>query len=148
MGASNFYSTYQPQRSRHQSGYYRSTDEALVALLQSQQASLEKVCKHWHVSIHTTVLVFYLQILESRKEYRRDTAKVGVKGGTIVTKAELDKYWKHLNLNYVTEEFDDSANPNGVIEHKLPWRSKSKSFTTILRCDMYIPYFWQSSSSS
>ena len=68
MGASKFYSTCQPQRSRHQSGYYRSTDEALVALLQSQQASLEKVCKHWHVNIHTTVPVFYLQMVESQRK--------------------------------------------------------------------------------
>ena len=29
------------------------------------------------------------------------------------------KYWKHLNLMYLTEE-------SRIIEHKLPWRSQSK----------------------
>ena len=43
-----------------------------------------------------------------------------------VTKGEMDKYWKHLNLSYVTEESDDPDNPNGLVEHKLVWRSKSE----------------------
>lgn len=33
---------------------------------------------------------------------------------------------KVLNLMYVTEESDDPENPNGIVEHKLPWRSQSK----------------------
>lgn len=45
VGVGKFYSSHQPHRSRHQSGYHRSTDEDIIALLQSQQASLEKVCK-------------------------------------------------------------------------------------------------------
>ena len=43
VGVSKFYSRQEPQRSRHQDGYHRSTGEDIIALLQSQQASLEKV---------------------------------------------------------------------------------------------------------
>ncbi len=32
---------------------------------------------------------------------------------------------------YVTEESDDPNNPNGLIEHKLPWRSPSKPILSI-----------------
>ena len=39
---------------------------------------------------------------------------------------EMDRYWKHLNLYYVTEESDDPENSNGIIEHKIQWRSKRK----------------------
>ena len=45
----------------------------------------------------------------------------------MVSETEKQKYWVHLNLNYMTEESDDADNPNGIIEHKLPWRSPSKS---------------------
>ena len=38
----------------------------------------------------------------------------------------MEKYWKHLNVNYMTEESDDDNNPNVIIEHKLSWRSESK----------------------
>ena len=38
----------------------------------------------------------------------------------------MERYWRHLNLDYVTEESDDAENPNGIIEHKLSWRSNSK----------------------
>lgn len=48
----------------------------------------------------------------------------------MVTKGERDKYWKYLSLMYVTEESDDPDNQNGLIEHKLPWRSQSKSSLT------------------
>ena len=37
------------------------------------------------------------------------------------------KYQTNFNLNYVTKESDDPENPNGIIEHKLPWRSESKT---------------------
>lgn len=43
-----------------------------------------------------------------------------------MTKNEMERYWKHLSLEYVTEESDDQENPNGIIEHKLSWRSDSK----------------------
>ena len=45
----------------------------------------------------------------------------------MVSASEMDKYWIYLNLNYVTEESDDPDNPNGIIEHKLLWRSESKA---------------------
>lgn len=38
----------------------------------------------------------------------------------------MERYWRHLSLEYVTEESDDAENPNGIIEHKLSWRSNSK----------------------
>ena len=53
VGVSKFYSTYLPQRSRQQSRYQRSTNEDIIALLQSQQASLEKVCKGLGVRYNT-----------------------------------------------------------------------------------------------
>ena len=43
-----------------------------------------------------------------------------------MTPNEMEKYWKFLNLGYVTEESDDADNPNGIIEHKLTWRSESE----------------------
>ena len=108
----------------------------------SLQTGKGMVFKHIHTVVESGQSIFndfWLFPLSMQKFKRRSS---------VVTKAELDKYWKHLNLNYVTEESDDSTNPNGIIEHKLPWRSKSKSSTTILRCDVYLPYFWQSSTSS
>ena len=44
----------------------------------------------------------------------------------MVTPKERERYWQFLNPTYVTEESDDSENPNGIIEHKLDWRSESK----------------------
>ena len=38
------------------------------------------------------------------------------------------KYWKHITLAYLTEESDDPDNPNGIIEHKIPWRSQGKIY--------------------
>ena len=46
----------------------------------------------------------------------------------MVSKNEMDKYWQFLNVNYMTEESDDPSNPNGIIEHRLPWRSESKLY--------------------
>ena len=54
----------------------------------------------------------------------------------MVTKNEMDKYWKLLSLAYVTEESDESDdpdNPNGIVEHKLDWRSESKFFLLAIR---------------
>ena len=45
---------------------------------------------------------------------------------------EREKYWQFLNLLYVTEESDDPDNANGLIEHKLPWRSESKHLESIM----------------
>ena len=44
----------------------------------------------------------------------------------MVKPEELAKFWHKLSLSYVTEESDDPDNPNGIIEHKLLWRSQSK----------------------
>ena len=46
----------------------------------------------------------------------------------MVSKNEIDKYCQYLNVNYITEESDDPSNPNGIIEHKLPWRFESKLY--------------------
>ena len=46
----------------------------------------------------------------------------------MVTKTEMENYWKFLSLAYVTEESDDPDNPNGIIEHKLTWCSSSNTF--------------------
>ena len=34
------------------------------------------------------------------------------------------KYWKDVSLEFMSEESDDPDNPNVLIIHKLPWRSK------------------------
>ena len=39
----------------------------------------------------------------------------------VVTPLEMDRYWKHLDLYYVTEESDDPDNSNGIVEHKIQW---------------------------
>lgn len=43
----------------------------------------------------------------------------------VVTKGEMEKYWRKLSLVYVMEESVDPNNPNGIIEHKLQWHSQS-----------------------
>lgn len=44
----------------------------------------------------------------------------------VVTPREMERYWRHLNLGFMTEESDDPENPNGIVEHRLLWRSQSK----------------------
>ena len=34
------------------------------------------------------------------------------------------KHWKDVSLEFMSEESDDPDNPNVLIIHKLPWRSK------------------------
>ena len=46
----------------------------------------------------------------------------------MVTKTEMENYWQFLSLAYITEESDDPENPNGIIEHKLTWRSSSELY--------------------
>lgn len=46
----------------------------------------------------------------------------------MVTKTEMENYWQFLSLACVTEELDDPENPNGIIEHKLTWRSSNKLY--------------------
>ncbi len=46
----------------------------------------------------------------------------------MVTKNEMDKYWKLLSL---TEESD---NPNGIIEHKIDWRKFFLQYVTSAYC--------------
>ena len=58
-----------------------------------------------------------------RQKFQRRTS--------VVTKGEMEKYWQKLSLLYVTEESDDPDNPNGIIEHKLRWRSQSKFINEI-----------------
>ena len=53
----------------------------------------------------------------------------------MVTKNEMEKYWKFLSIAYVTEESDDPDNPNGIVEHKLAWRSESEFHIT------YLPHY-------
>ena len=38
-----------------------------------------------------------------------------------VPKVEFEKYWSKLDLSYTTEESDDPDNPNGIVEHIIPW---------------------------
>ena len=44
----------------------------------------------------------------------------------MVTPKELEKYWKQLSPQYMTEESDDPDDSNTIVEHKLSWRSKSE----------------------
>ena len=37
----------------------------------------------------------------------------------LLSKLQKKKYWKHLDIYYMTEEWNDSSNPNIIIEHKL-----------------------------
>ena len=57
----------------------------------------------------------------------------------MVREKEMEKYWKHLSVVYMTEKSDDTADANVIIEHKLPWRSKS-ILVTHIHC--YIQLFW------
>ncbi len=51
----------------------------------------------------------------------------------------MEKYWKYLSLAYVTEESDDLDNPNGLIEHKIEWRSESEyTFRTLNRVHLFL----------
>lgn len=59
-------------------------------------------------------------MLFTQINYQKFRARTGVVG-----KAEMER-WKYLSLAYMTEESDDPDNPNGIVEHKLQWRSKSK----------------------
>ena len=50
----------------------------------------------------------------------------------MVKQDEMEKFWHKLSLAYVTEASDDPDNPNGIVEHKLQWRSQSRF---IVLCD-------------
>ena len=41
----------------------------------------------------------------------------------VVAQAEMER-WKHLSLEYMSDEGDDEENPQVVIIHPLSWRSK------------------------
>ena len=56
-----------------------------------------------------------------------------------MTPVEKDKYWKFLSLHYLTEESDDPDNSNGIIEHRLQWRSKRELFN--IACVIYFINF-------
>ena len=58
-----------------------------------------------------------------------------------MSKVEAEKYWSKLDLSYMTEESDDPDNPNGIIEHKIPWRSKSTSETCLVHCMLFTLFF-------
>lgn len=45
----------------------------------------------------------------------------------MVTPNEREKYWVQLSHLYMTEESDDDDDPGCIVEHKLEWRSNSKS---------------------
>ena len=60
---------------------------------------------------------------------------------TLVTPREMEKYWKHLNLNYMTEESDDPENPNGIVEHRLTWRSQSMECVHVFTVLFIVPFY-------
>ena len=35
-------------------------------------------------------------------------------------------HWKHISVDFMTEESDDSDDPNVLVIHELTWRSRSK----------------------
>ena len=74
----------------------------------------------------------YVSCIFSMQKFKRRTG--------VVTSVEMEQYWQHLNLYYVTEESDDAENPNGIIEHKLPWRAKrrSKEYCNSIACQYSI----------
>ena len=51
---------------------------------------------------------------------------------SVVRKNEMDKYWKHLSLLYMTEESDDSENPNGIVDNGGPRVRKILSSCTCM----------------
>ena len=59
-----------------------------------------------------------LVVIEFLQKFQRRTS--------VVNKGEMEKYWQYLSITYVTEESDDPDNPNGLVEHKIEWRSDSK----------------------
>ena len=36
--------------------------------------------------------------------------------------------WTSISCPFMTEESDDSSDPNVIVTHKLPWRSESMSY--------------------
>ena len=57
-----------------------------------------------------------------------------------MSKVEAEKYWSKLDLSCMTEESDDTDNPNGI-EHKILWRSKSTLETYLVHYNYVIePY--------
>ena len=84
-------------------------------MLRSKQRneSTDLDVKEWVISN-----IFLNYIVTPLQNFKRRTSAV--------TKNEMDKYWKHLSIMYMTKESDNSDNPNGIVEHKLLWRSKSK----------------------
>ena len=46
----------------------------------------------------------------------------------MVKEGEEAKKWQSITHAYMTEESDDSSDPNVIVTHRLPWRSESKSY--------------------
>lgn len=66
----------------------------------------------------------FVQLQARRRKYRSRLERKFQRRTSVVSNVEKEKYWKHLNVYYMTEESDDPSNPNIIIEHKLAWRSK------------------------
>ena len=50
----------------------------------------------------------------------------------MVKDGEEANKWQSITCAYMTEESDDSSDPNVIITHRLPWRSESKSYQECL----------------
>ncbi|XP_064387320.1 uncharacterized protein LOC135335704 [Halichondria panicea] len=59
-----------------------------------------------------------------RRKYRSRRERKFQRRANVVTPREMERYWRHLNLGFMTEESDDPENPNGIVEHRLLWRSQ------------------------
>ena len=102
------------------------------------QRKYESLRRHWKIEEEKENCEEFLKLTSNKKKYRQrrqtscctlflpETCSLLQKYQNrqeCVLKSE-EKYWKAVTLDHMSEESDDAKDPNAIVVHHLPWRSK------------------------